>query len=82
MNDYAATDFITKLNGHPIQDTHISTNLIEQNYPNEAPGSRSIQQPSDRGILYVTFYSEKNLDFIGGDTPSEVRISFTLKLPE
>ncbi len=73
LNDYAATDFITKLNGHPIQDTHISTNLIEQNYPSEAPGSRSIEQPSDKGILYVTFYSEQNRDLVGGDTPSEVK---------
>lgn len=72
LNDYAATDFISKLNGHPIQDTHISASPIEQDYPDEAPGSRSIDQSSDKGILYVTFYSEQNRDLVGGDTPSEV----------
>jgi len=81
LDDYAATDFIAKLNGHPIQDTHISANLIEQNYPNEAPGSRSIEQPSDKGILYVTFYSERNRDLVGGDTPSAVKYPLLSNCP-
>ena len=81
LNDYAATDFIAKLNGHPIQDTHINANLIEQSYPNEAPGSRSIEQTSDKGILYVTFYSENNRDLVGGDTPSEVEYPLLSNCP-
>lgn len=81
LNDYAATDFIAELNGHPIRDTHVSANLIKQNYPNEAPGSRSIEQPSDNGILYVTFYSEQNRDLVGGDTPSEVNYPLLSNCP-
>ena len=81
LNDYAATDFIAKLNGHPIQDTHFSANPIEQSYPNEAPGSRSIEQTLDKGILYVTFYSEKNRDLVGGDTPSEVKYPLLSNCP-
>ena len=81
LNDYASTDFIAKLNGHPIQDTHVNANLIEYNYPNEAPGSRSIEQPPEKGVLYVTFYSEKNRDLVGGDTPSEVEYPLLSNCP-
>ncbi len=81
LNDYAATDFIAKLNGHPIQDTHVNASLIGQNYPNEAPGSRSIEQASDKGILYVTFYSEQNRDLVGGDIPSEVEYPLLSNCP-
>lgn len=82
LNDYAATDFIAKLNGHPIQDTHLGANLIEQSYPNEAPGSRPTNQPSDNGILYVTFYSEQNRDIVGGDTPSEDEFPLLSNCPD
>ncbi len=72
LNDNAATDFIGELNGHPMQDTHASAVPIAQVYPSEAPGSRSINQSSNEGVLYVTIYSDQNRDLVGGDDPPGV----------
>lgn len=69
LNDNAATDFMGELNGHPMQDTHASSAPIAQIYPSEAPGSRSINQSINDGILYVTIYSDQNRDMVGGDDP-------------
>ena len=67
LNDNAATDFIGELNGHPMRDTHASSAPIAQVYPSEAPGSRSINQSPNDGVLYVTIYSDQNRDLVDGD---------------
>ena len=69
LNDNAATDFMGELNGHPMRDTHASSAPIAQVYPSEAPGSRSINQSTNDGVLYVTIYSDQNRDMVGGDDP-------------
>ena len=81
LNDNAATNFIEELNGHTMQDTHANAAPITQDYPNEAPGSRSINQTSRDGVLYVTIYSEQNRDFVGGDDPSEVKYPYLSNCP-
>ncbi len=81
LNDNAATDFIAELNGHAMQDTNANAAPIAQDYPSEAPGSRSIDQSSSDGVLYVTIYSEQNRDLVGGDDPSEVKYPYLSNCP-
>lgn len=67
----ATEDFIATLNGHPISETQYNPAApaaTPDNYPSEAPDSRSpTERPAD-GILYVTLFADENRDFVGGDT--------------
>ena len=68
--DAAAADFIERLNGHPIGDSHVSAAPLGA-YDSEAPGSREDGRPPDQGVLYVSLYADGNRDLVGGDTPQE-----------
>jgi hypothetical protein len=66
----AAADFIEKLNGHPIGDSHLSAAPL-RSYATEAPASRANGRPAHEGVLYVTIYADGNRDPVGGDAPQE-----------
>src|SRR5215204_5533658 len=53
FNDGAATDYITRLNDHPVTDTQT---VVSDTFPGEAPGFRREDAPPHSGILYVTIY--------------------------
>jgi len=66
----AVADFIEKLNGHPIGDSHASAAPLGA-YDSEAPDSREDGQPPDQGVLYVNLYADNDRDLVGGDTPQD-----------
>jgi hypothetical protein len=69
FNDVAATDYITRLNGHPVTDT---LNVVSDTFPGEAPGFRTESAAPHSGILYVALYGANNNPdtIVGGDSPS------------
>jgi hypothetical protein len=62
-----ARDFIEKLNGHPMADTHASA-PAPATFDSEAPGQRANGTPPTDGVLYVTLYADGDRDLVGGDT--------------
>jgi hypothetical protein len=68
--DAAATDFIQRLNGHPMGDSHLDAAPLGT-YDSEAPGSREDGRPPDEGVLYVSLYADADRDLVGGDTPQD-----------
>jgi von Willebrand factor type A domain len=68
--DADATDFIEKLNGHPMGDSHASAAPLAA-YDSEAPGMREDGRAPDQGVLYVSLYASDDRDFVGGDTPQD-----------
>jgi len=68
--DAAATDFIQRLNGHPMGDSHLDAAPLGT-YDSEAPGSREDGRPPTQGVLYVNLYADADRDLVGGDTPQD-----------
>ena len=68
--DAAATDFIQRLNGHPMGDSHLDAAPLGT-YDSEAPGSREDGRPPNQGVLYVSLYADADRDLVGGDTPQD-----------
>ena len=65
----AATDFIQRLNGHSISDSHVSATPAF--HDDEALGSRADGASPKDGVLYVTIYADNDRDPVGGDTPQD-----------
>ena len=68
--DAAATDFVQRLNGHPMGDSHLNAAPLAA-YDSEAPGSREDGRPPNEGVLYVSLYADGDRDLVGGDTPQD-----------
>ena len=65
----SSLNFMEKLNGHPMADSHLSHFHPSAPYPSEAPGSRGANDPLASGTLYVTLYDAGNRDSAGGEAP-------------
>ena len=69
----SAANFIEKLNGHPMVDTHMLTYFANGNrfetFPQEAPGSRKNGDFTTRGPLYVTMFDRECRDPVGCHEP-------------
>lgn len=69
----SAFEFMEKLNGHAMTDTHELTYIANGNqfgsFAQEAPGSRKNGWPTYKGPLYVSMFDEQCRDSVGCHRP-------------